>query len=42
MEVEEMMERLLAEIRSNQTKTDAKLKEIIAEMRAWPKEMKAP
>jgi hypothetical protein len=41
MEVKEMMECLLAEIRANQTKADANLKEIIAEMMAWPKEMKA-
>jgi hypothetical protein len=41
MEMEQMMECLLAEIRANQDKTDANLKEIIAKMRTWCQVMKA-
>jgi hypothetical protein len=38
MDMEQMMARLLAEIRTNRAKIDANLKEIIEEMRAWRKE----
>jgi hypothetical protein len=41
MAIKQMMECRLAEIRSNQAKMDANLKEIIAEMKAWRKEMTA-
>jgi hypothetical protein len=48
MEIEEMMARLMAEIRTNReemstnhAKTDANLKEIIEDIKAWRKEMKA-
>jgi hypothetical protein len=38
--MEQMMERLLAEIRVNQAKMDTSLREIIAEMTVWRKELK--